>query len=171
MRKLKILQTIVDLFWFFCLIIFVAMVAFAFYSLLHKGPVDIPIKLNGTAILIFDIGAKMLIVFGLAAYCFFVYGIYQLRKLLSLFEKRVIFEERTIWLLNQIGKSFLATSVLTGIPLFIYNVFHGHTDIYIDLSGGFSSFLFTLGLGLFFMVLSEVFNIAKNMKEENELTV
>ncbi|WP_414692206.1 DUF2975 domain-containing protein [Olleya sp. UBA1516] len=36
---------------------------------------------------------------------------------------------------------------------------------------GFSSFLIMLCFGLFFMVLSEVFKVAKYTKQENDLTI
>jgi len=36
---------------------------------------------------------------------------------------------------------------------------------------GFGPFVYLLALGLFFTVLSEVFTIAKRIKEENDLTI
>jgi hypothetical protein len=146
------------------------MIVYLPYSYFHQGPVVLPLKIEGEAITDFGFPAIFLLTFGFISYLFFVYGIYQLRQLLRLFEKRMIFEQATIWLLNQIGGGFLISSVLGGIALFVYNSFH-RGSASLDFSSGFSSFLFTMSLGLFFMVLGEVFNIAKTMKEENELTV
>jgi hypothetical protein len=41
----------------------------------------------------------------------------------------------------------------------------------LDMELSVNSFWFTLALGLFFILLSKVFEQAKNIKEENELTV
>ena len=91
-------------------------------------------------------------------------------KLLVHFSKRQIFEDAPITLLDTIGKYFVLASLLTGVPAFIYNI-TVKNETKISFGGAFDSFLFTASLGLFFMVLSEVFKIAKNMKEENDLTV
>jgi hypothetical protein len=61
-------------------------------------------------------------------------------------------------------------SLFTGLPLLFYKIIH-EGNIEIEFGGGFSSFLFTSSLGLFFMVLSDVFKIAKTMTDDNELTV
>lgn len=171
MRKLNILKTLIDLFWFFSLLASVAMIIFIPYCIFHKGSIaDLHLKINGEPIVDYGFATQFMLTLIVIAYGFFVHGIYQLRKLLRLFEKRIIFEQATIVLLYQIGRSFTISSLVGGIGLFVYNSFnHGGGDI--DFTSGFSSFLFTLSLGLFFMVLSEVFTIAKNMKEENELTV
>jgi len=170
MRKLKILKTLIDLFWFFSLLGAFAMIAYIPYSYFHEGPVDLPLKINGEPIVDFGFSTQFLLTFGFIAYGFFVYGIYLFRKLLRLFEKKIIFEQETILLLNQIGRCLAIASVLTWFALFVYDFFHNDRTS-INFSSGFDSFLFTISLGLFFMVLSEVFNIAKNLKEENELTV
>jgi hypothetical protein len=54
------------------------------------------------------------------------------------------------------------------VPSFLYRLLY-KSKFEIDLS--FSPFILTLALGLFFMVLSEVFKIARTAKEENELTI
>ena len=88
---------------------------------------------------------------------------------MSLFQKRIIFEKENIRLLNEIGLCFLATSILSGIPILIYQIIY--KKISLEFGGSFNSFLFSSSLGLFFMVLSEVFKIAKKSKEENGLTI
>ena len=171
MRKLQILKALLDFFFVISIIAIIAMVVFIPIMFFSTEPIDIPIKINGERILVVDLITKSILTLGIVSYCFFVYGIYLLRKVLNMFAKRIIFEETVILLLDKIGKSFLIASIFTSVPLFVYNITHKTDHADVEFGGGFSSFLFTASLGLFFMVLSTVFKIAKNMKEENELTI
>ncbi len=170
MKKLQLLKTVLDFFFVFSIIAIIALFIFIPYIIGSDEVIDIPLKINGVNVVANDWSTKMLLILCFVAYCFFVFAIFQLRKVMVLFSKRIIFDNQIVLLLNQVGKCFLAASLITSIPLFIYNLTHkSHADI--EFGGGFSSFLFTASLGLLFMVLSEVFNIAKNLKEENDLTV
>ena len=170
MKKLRFLKTLIDIFWFFSLLAAVTMIGYLLYSYFQQGPLELPLKINGEPITDFGFSTQFMLTLGFIAYAFFVYGIHLFRKLLRLFEHKIIFEQQTIRLLHQIGRNFTAASLLSWFALFVYDAFHDDSKG-IDFSSGFNSFLFTVSLGLFFMVLSEVFAIAKNMKEENELTV
>ena len=164
------LKTVLDFFFVFSIIAIIAMFIFIPYIICNNEVIDIPLKINGVNLEANDWSTKMLLILCFVAYCFFVYGIFQLRKVMMLFSKRIIFDNQVVQLLNQVGKCFLAASLITSIPLFIYNlILRSNADI--EFGGGFSSFLFTASLGLLFMVLSEVFNIAKNLKEKIDLTV
>jgi hypothetical protein len=171
MRKLQILKTLIDVFWLFSIIAVIGMVIFIPFMFLSKEVIDIPLKINGELIKIDSIAIKLIIVIVVISYFIFAYGIFLFRKVLSLFQKRIVFDDAVIVLLDKIGKCFLIASITTSASLLFYNLFHKNKDLSIEFGGGFSSFLFTASLGLFFMVLSEVFKISKNMKEENELTI
>lgn len=170
MKKLHLLKSLLDLFLFFLIIASIGMLVFIPIVFFSSEPIDIPVKINGTAITIIDLPSKIMIIVLEIAAIAFTYGVYLLRTLLTLFSKKIIFEEMPIALLEKIGKCFLISSLATGIPLALYNIFI-RENVGIDFGGGFDSFLFTASLGLFFMVLSEVFKMAKSIKEENELTV
>lgn len=60
------------------------------------------------------------------------------------------------------------SSILIGIPSFLYKIYYVQK---ISFELGISPFIFLLCLGFFFMILSEIFKISRNMKEENELTI
>lgn len=170
MRKLQILKALLDLFCFFSVLAFVLMLVFIPLMFFNDEILkDIPIKINGEKLLIVDFTTKIILIFEIFAFGIFAFGIYKLRMVLSLFQKRIIFESENIQLLNQVGICFLATSFLSGIPMIVYQMHH--RNINIEFGGSFNSFLFSASLGLFFMVLSEVFKIAKRAKEENELTI
>ena len=170
MRKLQILKTLVDLFWFFSIIAIVFLIIFIPFMFFTNQVIDIPIKINGGEIIVIDLSTKFLLLVAVISYFFFVYGIFELRKVLSLFQKRIIFDAEVITLLDKTGKSFFLASIISTIAVLAYSIIN-KPEVSIEFGGDFSSFLFTSSLGLFFMVLSEVFKIAKNMKEENELTI
>ncbi|MEC4003316.1 DUF2975 domain-containing protein [Flavobacterium sp. SUN052] len=171
MRKLQILRTLIDIFWLFSIIAVIGMVIFIPFMFLSKEVIDIPLKINGELIKIDTITKKLILVVVVISYFIFAYGIFLFRKVLSLFQRRIVFDDTVIILLDKVGKCFLVASILTSVSLLFYNIFTKNKDFSIEFGGGFSSFLFTASLGLFFMVLSEVFKISKNIKEENDLTI
>jgi len=170
MRKLHFLKTLLDLFWFFLICALIGLTITVPIMVFSSEPFDLPVKINGQTLTIVDLPSKIMMCILLVSSWSFGYGVYLLRQLLSNFSKRKIFEATSIALLNKIGKCFLITSLLTSIPAFFYKVFVKNS-LEVDFGGGFESFLFTASLGLFFMVLSEVFTVGKSIKEENELTV
>ena len=170
MRKLYLLKALADLFWFLSVIAIMGMLAFLPILFLSKEPIDIPIKINGEKILAVDLISKLILLGYTIAYCFFMYGIFLFRKVLNHFAKRQIFEETVINLLNKIGKLFLIASLISGLISFFSKIYL-EREAELGIGSSFDSFLFSASLGLFFMVLSEVFANAKNIKEENDLTI
>ena len=96
-----------------------------------------------------------------------IYGLYLFRKILLSFQKLKIFDLKVIKNFNKIGILILIASLLSGIPAFIVKLLQREASIEI----GLNPLVLLFCLGLFFMVLSEVFMIAKIQKEENDLTV
>ncbi|MBY0487852.1 MAG: DUF2975 domain-containing protein [Flavobacteriaceae bacterium] len=164
------MKTVLDLFWFFTLISIAGMLIFIpFY--LFSSDIDIPIKIKGQEILAVTILAKIVVFVNIISGLLFFYSIYLLRKLVGLFQKREIFNDEVVRLFNLIGKLVIASSVISTISLFVYNaVERNHLGLTLDF-GGYDSFLISVSLGLFFMVISEIFKIAKNMKEESDLMI
>lgn len=170
MRKLNILKTVLDLFWFFTLFAILGMLIFIpFY--LFSSDVDIPIKIKGQEISANTILAKIVVIVNVISGLLFFYSIYLLRKLVGLFQKREIFSDEVVRLFNLIGKLVIASSVMSSISLFIYNaVERNHLGLSLDF-GSYDLLLISISLGLFFMVISEIFKIAKNMKEDSDLMI
>ncbi|HSD15207.1 MAG TPA: DUF2975 domain-containing protein [Flavobacterium sp.] len=172
MKKLNMLKGFISLFFFLQIIGIIGSLVLATIFLFQEGDLDMPLKINGTTIQVIDFPTKIAVIFVCFGYAAFVYGIYLFKQILELFSQRIIFDDRIIINFNKIGKCFLATTLLTAVPAFILEIIDENRTSNINFtSGGFDSILFTVGLALFFMVLSEVFKIAKSMKEENELTV
>jgi hypothetical protein len=170
MRQLTILKTILDFFWFFTFIGAIGVVVFLpFY--LFESEFDIPIKIKGQEIATNDLFSKIIVFINVVGGFLFLYSIYLLRKVVGLFQKREIFNDQVIHLFNRIGQLVIASSLISNLSLFIYKFVKKDTaGLTLDL-GSYDSFLISISLGLFFMVISVVFKIATKMKEENELTI
>jgi len=96
-------------------------------------------------------------------YCFYLF-----RKTLRYFQQAKPFHNYVIVTYRKMGNLLVITGVLATILFFLIKlVFKGKLEIHL----GMSPYLFIVCLGLFFMVLSEVFLIAKVAKVENNLTI
>lgn len=172
MKKLNFLKSSITLFFVLQVLGVLMSLFLAVIFLIEDEDLDFPIKINGVVTKVIDLNAKMVLIFVCFGYAAFIYGIYLFKQILDLFAQRIIFDNRIITNLNKIGKSFLTATLLIDIPSFILQIISKKRDHSFDFAaGGFNSFLFTLGLSLFFMILSEVFKIAKNIKEDSELTI
>jgi len=171
MRQLNILKAILDLVWFFSLLGAIGLAVFLpFY--LFGTVVDIPIKIKGQEIATNNLFSKIIVFANVVSGLLFLYSIYMLRKVVGLFQKREIFNEEIVKSFNLIGQLVIASSLISNISLFIYKFVENddRADLTLDI-GGYDSFLISISLGLFFIVISAVFKIATRMKEENELTI
>lgn len=170
MRKLSILKTVLDIFWVLTLFSVIGMLIFIpFY--IFSSDMDIPIKIKGQEILSNSLLSKLVVFVNIISGILFFYSIYLLRKVVVLFQKKQIFNDEVIRLFNLIGKLIVVSSIISTVSLSIYNAIEkNHLGISIDF-GSYDSFLISISLGLFFMVISEVFKIAKAMKEESDLMI
>ncbi|MDD2822059.1 MAG: DUF2975 domain-containing protein [Flavobacterium sp.] len=167
MKKLNLLKAIIDFVWIMALITIPILIFFIGYLLISNEPFDIPIKMNGVKITVLNLTTKLVLLFASLSYLTIVYSLYFTKKLLKLFQLKIIFDDKVIHHFNKIGVLFIVSGFLAGVPVFIYKIIIREISIEI----GSNPFLYLVSLGLFSMVLSEVFKIAKTMKEENELTL
>ena len=121
-----------------------------------------------------------LIISSILKYSFFLFLFYVImlfRKIIDLFTELKFFHTKVITLFHVIGKYLIVISIglslVSLIPIsYSYTTFHQNGFTNNNYSGfNFSINFFYIGLGLFFMVLSEVFGKAKSMREENDLTI
>lgn len=175
MRKLNILKTLLDIFWFFSIIGGIGIILFLPFYLTESFP-ETTLKIRDLKIVNHNAFSKTIVVINAICSGLFLYSIYLIRKVVALFQKREIFNFEVSRLLNSIGMSIVASSVISNLSILIYRFVEigrsekGSFGLHIDF-GGFDSFLIGTSLGLFFMVISTIFKIASTMKEENELTV
>ncbi|MES2412018.1 MAG: DUF2975 domain-containing protein [Bacteroidota bacterium] len=167
MKKLNLLKTIVDFIWIMSLIFFPLIIILSFLIVIDKEVIDVPITFaTGT----FDLSnsyGKIALMMNVFNFGLLLYALYFFRTLLSRFVKRMIFEEEICLLLNKIGGLVIMASIVQLFCDFTTKLSHDKVGI----EFGYGPFLYLLSLGLFFKVLSEVFKMGKNMKEENELTI
>lgn len=169
MRKLVILKSLVDFIWILsCLPL--ALLALIGIVASFSSPQSI--------LTIFEIEPnlteqpKHYIQLFLILYCILmllgVYSIYLFRSTIRYFMKVKPFHEIVIKNFNKIGIILIIVGLSAAILLTVGRVV---LNSQLKLSLGVSPYLIIICLGLFFMVLSEVFKIAKNAKEENDLTI
>lgn len=166
MRKLNFLKGIVDFVWITMLITIPFLLFFIVMVLIDSEPFDVPIKVNGTILEVVDLKTKVLFGFLCISASLIIYGLFLFRKLLRLFKLKIIFDLEIVILMKRLGFVIILSALLGGIPNLILEIVKNN----ISLSIGLNPFVLLFSLGLFFLVLSEVFTIAKNIKEENDLT-
>ena len=168
MKKLKILKVIVDCCWILSITSIPLLLYFIGFVIFSNTLDSFPIKINGIDIISLDGISKGLFITVLLSYLILVYCVFLFRNVLRYFSSINLFDNAVVYNLNKIGIWLLIAAFLDGIPSFCYKVFYEQK---IELEIGFSSFLIMICFGLFFLVLSEVFEVAKFAKEENNLTI
>lgn len=169
MKKITILKACLDLFFFFAILSFAG--AMIFVSIAVFSDETIELKVNGRELIVDNWGARALLVCWLVATALFVKAIQFLRRNVRSFIKREIFTDEVISNFNKVGICLLVSTFVIGLPSFVYGVvFRQKVGFELEI-GSFDTGILSVALALFFMVLSEVFKIAKNLKEENDLTL
>ncbi len=167
MRKLTILKTIVDIIWIFT-VPAIILILFLIPYILFSGGFDLPINLNGIEMKVIDWPSKLVISCVMLSFLLMFYNVFLFKKILRYFQKFKIFDDYVSTSLNTMGSIFIIGAFLSGVPTFLYRLFHMNE---FKLALGFSPFILLLSLGLFLMILSEIFQVAKEAKVDSELTI
>lgn len=167
MKKLNLLKAIVDFIWIMSLIFLPLILILSIMIVIDKETFDIPITFATGTIDLSNGFGKIALVINVLNFGLLLYALHFFRKLLGNFIKRMIFEDEICLLLNKIGNLVIMASIVQLFSDFTTKL----SKHEVGIEFGYGPFLYLLALGLFFKVLSEVFKIAKNMKEENELTI
>ncbi len=168
MRKLVILKSLIDFLWIItCIPLIPIMLFFSVYMFFNDNILKI-FNVLEEGVIITPWSLKVLVLLVMSLVLISIYSLYLFRKTLRYFQRRKPFDSYVIKTYNKIGNLLLFSGIVGSILNFIFLlVFKGKFMINI----GLSPYLFVICLGLFFMVLSETFKIAKTAKEENELTI
>lgn len=108
------------------------------------------------------------VVYILAGYAVIVYIIYTLRKLVASLNSGRIFTRFQSTGFNLVGWLIIWLVIVSAISEFILKLV---INSRFEIEASFSDFWLFLALGTFFIVLGQVFEKARLMREENELTV
>ena len=167
MRKLKILKSLVDFLFIttsFAMPILVIGIPALF--ILSENITSDFLKIDITESI--TILHKIFLAFFLLSYLLIYYTIYKFRLVLNEFVRARIFTEKVIANLKSAGNVLMIAGVLmiiseVGLKLAI--------ESKISFDFGISAHYLCICFGLFFVVLSEIFKVSKNMKQENDLTI
>ncbi|MGV3461489.1 MAG: DUF2975 domain-containing protein [Flavobacterium sp.] len=165
MKRLPLLKMLTTL----LLVCTGAFVAFAipFFLIAVFMPDKIPFTINEKWANEFAAEDYIMLAVKIISIGFYVYALYLFKNVLTQFAKKRLFSLEVIRNLDQAGKAVLTGFGVYVVAEFIYAVTVEGT---FEMGITFES-VFTIVTGLFLIVLSEVFMVAKGMKEENDLTV
>jgi hypothetical protein len=166
MKKLNLLKGIVDFVWMMTMITIPFILFFVGYIIFGSEPFDVPIKINGNELRVVDLKSKIILTCFMVSSLLIIYALYLFKKLLRLFQLKIIFDIQVVQLFNKIGVVVISSAIISGVSGFIFNFLKRNISLSFDLNPNVLLF----SLGLFFIILSEVFKIAKSIKEENDLT-
>lgn len=167
MRKLNILKAIVDFVWILTWIALPLIIIVSIVVLFNKEAIDVPIQINGSDLDLSNAYDKYALPLGMVYIGFLLFSLYFFRKLLTNFQKRIIFENENADYLNKIGNIIMIEALIYALINIIIHFLNNK----ITITLGYGPFLYLLGLGLFFKVLAEVFKMGKHLKEENDLMI
>jgi len=168
MKKLNILKTVVDFFWIVsCIPLIPLCLFFAIYMFFNDEVLKI-FNVVDEGIIITLWSLKVLVLFVVALVLISIYCFYLFRKTLRYYQQRKPFDNFVIETYQKIGNLLVISGVIGSILNFSFHLIFKSS---LTLNFGISPYAFVICLGLFFMVLSETFKVAKSAKEENDLTV
>ncbi|AWG24798.1 DUF2975 domain-containing protein [Flavobacterium kingsejongi] len=171
MKKLYFLRALLDIFLFFAALAGAGLLILIPILLFGSDSTGIPFEVNGEEVTVISMETQVILLLLFVGFGTFVYGVFLLRKVLTLFSMKRILDDLVIKYIGRIGKCFIGASFLMTLPISLYKALSkAELDIQLRV-GGFDFFLFTICLGLFFIVLSEMLQIAKQQKEEKALSM
>lgn len=168
MKKLNILKTLVDILWIVSGIPLVPLTLFFAVYMFFDDEILKLFNVIDDGVIITPWSLKILVLLVIALVLISVYSFYLFRKTLRYFLRRNPFDDFVISTYNKIGNLLMISGIAGSILSFGFHLFFKSS---LALNFGFSPYIFVICLGLFFMVLSETFKVAKTAKEENELTI
>ena len=167
MKKINILKTIVDLLWIFSMPVVLIIIGVSFTTFFVDLS-DLNIELDTININQNDLFSKILFVISSLNYLLLIVALYFFRKVLTNFVRVRVFEEVVISSFKKIGNLLTFSGFISLIISIIGKIYFEQK---VSLEFGLNEHLVLICLGLFFLVLSEIFKIAKNAKQENDLTI
>ena len=167
MKKINILKAIVDLLWIFSMPVVLIIIGVSFTTFFVDLS-DLNIELNTINMNQNDLFSKILFVISSLNYLLLIVALYFFRKVLTNFVRIRVFEEVVISSFKKIGNLLTFSGFISLIISIIGKIYFEQK---VSLEFGLNQHLVIICLGLFFLVLSEIFKIAKNAKQENDLTI
>jgi hypothetical protein len=167
MKKINILKWIIDLLWIFSMPVVLIIIGISFATFFVDLN-DLSIAINALDFNANSTFSKILFVISSLNYLLLIVALYFFRKVLTNFLRVRVFEEVVISSFKKIGNLLTLSGFISLILSIIGKIYFEQK---VSLEFGLNQHLVIICLGLFFLVLSEIFKIAKNAKQENDLTI
>lgn len=165
MKKSILFKSLVDILFYLHIIGFLGILIIIPFGVVNINQVNMKVE-DWTLLSI------IIAVVSLLIYVVFLIGLFYLRKTARFLMSNKYFSERIIKNLKKSGIYFLGAGVLSFLLIILFwiaKLYDGKFKLVYDLD--FMIPLFLMIIGLFFIIQSETLLLAKNFKEENELTV
>ena len=170
MKPPILLKTILDI--CFVLLVFTYAATFIYFLLAVFFDIPLAIEIHERTIENFTPATIALLLGEFVIYGVSIYIIYLLRKLVRNFFKMKFFTELQGALLIRIGKLMVLTIIAEAVFNFFSSlILTGKTRLVLELEPSFNNFFVTMALGLFFIFLGKLFENARVLREEHDLTV
>jgi hypothetical protein len=171
MKQPILLKNILDILFIF-LIFGTAALAILVGIFIWTPEESIPFKVDDRVVDSLNAGAFLVLGLMFLGRILFIYTIFKFKRLVSLFFKGQIFSLEQVKNIRMIGRMIIIVTLLENLPHFLYKTFFEESPRRVSYDwGNVDSFWFILAVGLFFVFLGKIFDNARKMKEENELTV
>lgn len=166
MKTLLLLKFLVQVMVVLSIAIIFFAVPFVLITIVMPG--TIPFKINGLSATEIPLLQKILALITVLGSCCFIYALILFKQVLVLFEKKKMFYDDVITSFAKTGKFILlGYAIVAGCKLLLAMM---NTNSRLTINFVLHSII-AIGIGLFFVVLSHIFRIAKALKEENTTTV
>ena len=165
MKKTILFKTLVDILYFLHFIGLIGIFFILPFGIVNTNQVNMDVE---EPTLFFWIIALI----SLATYIIFLRGLFYLRKMAKSLLSKNFFSELIIRNSKNSGIHFLLTgilSIIVVILLWFNTLFNGKLELQYNFTIMFP--LFLMIIGVFLIIQSKTLFLAKNLKEENELTV
>ena len=117
-----------------------------------------------------DIMQYVFMAFKLIVYIVFISGLLKLRFATKLLLEKDFYKFELIKALGFAGKAIVITGILSWLIDGLSHIYF-NDEISISISEKTFVYLFVTAMGLFLMLMGNVINDAKNLKQENDLTI
>ena len=168
MKKTQILKIIVDIIWIVTAPIGVPFILVFIPIILFYDFANLEMKIMGIELLVQSTFSKTLAILSLLNFLLIIYSLHLFRKTLRYFLNTKVFDVFVIDSFRNIGNILTISGV---VSTFLSVTGSLYFDQKLRMELGLNSNLTLIGLGIFFMILSDVFHIAKSAKQENDLTI
>ncbi len=165
MKKTILFKTLVDILYYLHFLGLLGMFLIIPFDVMNINQVNLKIE-------DWNFFHWLILLVSIIVYIIFLRGLYFLRKTAKFLLFNNHFSKDLSTSLNKSGNHFLITGLFSFLLMIAFSIFK-ITQGKIELIHNFNSMtpLFLMIIGLFFIIQSKTLEIAKNYKEENELTV